>query len=119
LEIWFQDEARVGQQGTLTRIWAKRGSRPRAPRDLRHEWAYIFGAVCPARAATAALVLPHANTEAFSLHLAEISKQVASGAHAILTLDGAGYHAAADLKTPDNITLLPLPAYSPELTWGV
>lgn len=88
LEIWFQDEARVGQQGTLTRIWAKRGSRPRAPRDLRHEWAYIFGAVCPARGATAALVLPHANTEAFSLHLAEISKEVASGVHAILTLDG-------------------------------
>jgi transposase len=115
LEIWFQDEARIGQQGTLTRIWAKQGSRPRAPRDLRHEWAYIFGAVCPARGATAALVLPHANAEAFSLHLAEIGKEVATGAHAILTLDGAGYHAAADLKAPDNITLLPMPSYSPEL----
>ena len=46
VEIWFQDEARIGQQGTLTRIWAKQGSRPRAPRDQRHEWAYIFGAVC-------------------------------------------------------------------------
>ena len=33
VEIWFADEARVGQQGTLTRVWAKRGSRPRAPRD--------------------------------------------------------------------------------------
>jgi transposase len=51
----------------------------------------------------------------FRFHLAEISKEVASGAHAILTLDGAGYHAAADLKTPDDITLLPLPSYSPEL----
>ena len=80
---------RWSSQGTLTRLWAKRGSRPRAPRDLRHEWAYIFGAVCPARGATAALVLPHANTEAFSLHLAEISKEIAAGAHAILTLDGA------------------------------
>ena len=98
MEIWFQDEARIGQQGTLTRIWAKQGSRPR---DQRHEWAYIFGAVCPARGSTAALVLPSANTEAFSLHLAEISKEVTSGAHAILTLDGAGYHAATDLKTPD------------------
>jgi transposase len=35
LEIWFQDEARVGQQGTLTRIWARKGTRPRAPRDQR------------------------------------------------------------------------------------
>jgi hypothetical protein len=74
------DEARVGQHGSLVRIWAKRGSRPRAPRDQRHEWAYIFGAACPARGATAAFVLPNANTEAFSLHLAEISKEVASGA---------------------------------------
>ena len=36
IEVWFADEARVGQQGTLTRVWAKRGSRPRAPRDRRY-----------------------------------------------------------------------------------
>lgn len=45
LEIWFQDEARVGQQGTLTRVWARKGTRPRAPKDCRYAWAYIFGAV--------------------------------------------------------------------------
>ena len=49
VEIWFTDEARVGQQGTLTRVWAKRGSRPRARRDRRFEWAYLFGAICPER----------------------------------------------------------------------
>jgi transposase len=43
IEIWFQDEARIGQQGTLTRVWAKRGTRPRAPRDQRYEWAYMAG----------------------------------------------------------------------------
>jgi len=64
LEVWFQDEARVGQQATLTRVWAERGTRPRAPRDTRYVSAYIFGDVCPARAVTAALVMPHANTEA-------------------------------------------------------
>ena len=58
IEIWWQDEARIGQQGTLTRVWAERGSRPRAPRDQRYEWAYLFGAVCPARDAGVALVLP-------------------------------------------------------------
>ena len=41
LEIWFQDEARVGQQGTLTRIRAERGTRPRAPRDTRYIWAVL------------------------------------------------------------------------------
>ena len=47
VEIWFQDEAQIGQKGTLTRLWARIGSRPRAPRDSRYEWAYLFGAVCP------------------------------------------------------------------------
>ena len=47
IEIWFQDEARIGQKGSLTRLWARRGSRPQAPRDRRYEWAYLFGAVCP------------------------------------------------------------------------
>src|SRR6185437_6398170 len=47
--------------------------------------------------------------------LVEISKQVAAGAHAVLLLDGAGYHQEAALELPPNMTLLPLPAYSPEL----
>ena len=113
LEIWFQDEARVGQQGTLTRIWAERGTRPRAPRDTRYIWSYIFGAVCPERAEAAALIMPHADTQAMSAHLAEIAKTVASGAHALLILDGAGWHGSAELEVPDNITLLKLPPYSP------
>jgi hypothetical protein len=115
VEVWFQDEARVGQQGTLTRLWARRGSRPRAPRDRRHAWAYLFGAVCPERAVGAALVLPYADTAATGLHLAEISRHVAPGAHAVVVLDGAGWHAAGGLAVPDNLTLLPMPPYSPEL----
>ena len=50
-----------------------------------------------------------------NLHLVEISKQVAAGAHAVLLLDGAGYHQEAALELPPNMTLLPLPASSPEL----
>ena len=115
LEIWFQDEARVGQQGTLTRIWAKRGTRPRAPRDTRYKWSYIFGAACPARGATAGLILPNVDAEAMGLHLSEIANSVAPGAHALLIIDGAGWHGAKRLKVPDNITLLKLPPYAPEL----
>lgn len=100
----------------MTRLWAKRGSRPPAPRDCRYDWAYIFGAVCPARGAGAALVLPYANAEAMTLHLAEISRRVAPGAHAVVTLDGAGWHRQGGrLKVPGNVSLLVLPPYSPEL----
>jgi transposase len=115
IEIWFQDEARIGQKNKITRRWAKRGSRPAAPRDQRTKSAYIFGAICPARGRTAGLVLPRCNTEAMSLHLQEISANVAPGAHGLVLLDQAGWHGAKDLVIPDNITLLPLPPRSPEL----
>lgn len=50
------------------------------------------------------------------LHLDEISGRVAPGAHAVVLLDGAGWHQQGGrLKVPDNLTLLPLPPYSPEL----
>ena len=121
-EVWFQDghgvegpHVRIGQQGTLSRIWARRETRPRAPRDQRYRWAYLFGAVCPARGTGAALVLPHANAHAMTLHLDEIGRCVAPGAHGVVLLDGAGYHVAKDLKVPANLSLLPLPPYSPEL----
>lgn len=106
----------MGQQGTLTRVWAEQGSRPPRPRDTRYEWTYLFGAVCPARGCGAGLVLPHANTAAMNLHLDEISRSVTSGAHAVLVLDGAGWHKPGGaLRLPDNISLLTLPPYSPEL----
>lgn len=114
--MWFQDEARIGQQGTLARVWAERGSRPAAPRDQRYAWAYLFGAICPARGIGAALVLPTANAEMMNLHLAEISATVDQRAHAVLVVDGAGWHKIGGaLRVPPNVTLLLLPPYSPEL----
>lgn len=115
IEIWWSDEARVGQKTKLTRRWARRGTRPSAPKDQRTKSAWIFGAVCPARGVGAGLVLPRCNTKAMQGHLDEISTQVAPGAHAVLILDRAGWHTTAKLEIPDNITLLPLPPRAPEL----
>jgi hypothetical protein len=81
LEIWFQDEARVGQKGWLPYIWAPVGSRPPAVRDNRHDSVYLFGAICPGRGVGAAIIMPVANTEAMNQHLKEISTQVRRGAH--------------------------------------
>lgn len=51
-----------------------------------------------------------------TLHLAEISRNVTPGSHAVVWLDGAGWHqTGGKLNVPDNISLLKLPAYSPEL----
>ncbi len=115
IDVWFQDEARVGQQGTLTYVWAKRGSRPPAVRDRRFTWAYLFGAVCPARGTGAAVIMPDVNVEAMNERLAEISQCVSVGAIALVVLDGAGWHNSPRLMLPDNVVLLPLPPYAPEL----
>ena len=94
VEIWFADEARIGQKNKITRRWAKRGTRPSAPRDQRTASAYIFGAICPRDGKGAALVLPTCNTAAMALHLEEIAANVAPGAHAVLVLDQAGWAGA-------------------------
>jgi DDE superfamily endonuclease len=76
----------------------------------------VFGAICPARAVGAAIITPAVSTECMNLHLDEISTQVAPGAVAAVICDGAGWHqSGGGLRLPDNVVLLPLPPYSPEL----
>lgn len=116
VEIWFQDEARVGQKGSLTYVWAPVGSCPLMVRDNRHDSAYIFGAICPARGVGAAIITPTVNIQCMNLHLAEISTQVAPGTVAAIICDGAGWHQrGGELVIPDNVVLIPLPPYAPEL----
>lgn len=118
VEVWHQDEARVGQQGILTYVWADKGSRPAALRDRRRQSAYLFGAVCADRGVGAALVLSNANAnaEAMSLHPVEISRHVATGAHAVVVLGGAGWRQTdGRLRVPGNVSLLRLTPYSPDL----
>jgi len=116
IEIWYQDDARVGQKGTHAYVWAPVGSCPLMVKDNRHDSAYLFGAVCPERGGGAAIIMPTVNTDAMNEHLSEIGTQVAAGAHPVLVLDGAGWHQrSGNLSAPDNITLLSLPPYAPEL----
>ena len=110
-----KDEARIGQKNGLVRQWARRGTRPRQPADQRYENACLFGAICPARGTGAALALPFADTFAMQLHIDEISRHVAKGAHAVLLLDRAGWHTTPKLDMPTNITPILLPSKSPEL----
>ena len=115
VEIWWQDEMRLGQKNGLVRQWARTGTRPRQLRALGYRSAYLFGAICPERGAGAAVVMPKANTEAMQYHIDEIARIVHPGAHAMLLLDGAAWHTADALKWPRNITPLLLPPYAPEL----
>jgi transposase len=113
VEIWFQDETRVGQQGSLTRVWHYCGERPRLIRQQQYMSQYIFGAVCPEKGTSAGLIVSHVNKKMMALHMEEISKQVGRDKHAVVVMDGALWH-QTDLNLA-NVTLLKLPPYSPEL----
>jgi hypothetical protein len=115
IEVWFADEARIGQKNKITRRWARRGTRHAAPTDQRTASTYIFGAICPAQGKGAALVLPRCNTRAMNLHLTEIVQAIEPGAHAVLLVDQAGWHLSHRLIVPPNMTIVPLPPKCPEL----
>lgn len=115
IEVWWQDESRVGQQGSLSRVWAAKGTRPRVVRQRQFLNTYIFGACCPDKDKGCALILPECHTGMMQLHLDEISKNIEDGFHAIIIIDRASWHTTEALNIPRNISLLPLPPYSPEL----
>ena len=113
---WFvQDEARIGQQGTLPRVWARTGSRPSAVRQTEYEWVYLWAAVEPATGASVAMITPTVDTALMQQFLAGLAGTLAPDEHAVLVLDQAGWHVAKALEVPANLTLLFLPPYSPEL----
>lgn len=115
IDVWFQDEARFGQQNQTTRIWARKGTRPRVVRQQQFDYGYLFGAVCPATGKTEAFISPFVNKEVMTQHLKQISEATAPNRHAVVIVDGAGWHTMDTAALFSNVTLIKLPPYSPEL----
>ncbi len=117
VEVWYQDEARLGLKPIVRRVWARRGQRPRAPSQTRYEWLYVYGFVHPEGGETYWLVLPTVSIEAMSLALGEFARDVGAGPakQVVLVLDQAGWHTSGKVTVPEGITLMPLPAKTPEL----
>lgn len=115
LRIYFQDESRFGQQGTITNVWAQKGSRPTAVRQTEYEYLWVLGAVCPETGHAEGLLSPQLNTTIVNEFLAQFAGTIGADEHAVMLWDGAGFHASRQLRVPDNVTVVTLPAYSPEL----
>lgn len=109
VDVWFQDEARFGQQNTTTRLWAERGSRPRAVKQQQFEYAYLFGSVCPTRGIGEAMVVPWVNKEIMVEHLKQISAVTEKGRHAVVIMDGAGWHTNDIAQEFHNLSIIKLP----------
>ncbi|MGQ0711789.1 MAG: IS630 family transposase [Rhodoferax sp.] len=114
IKLMFQDEARFGRISDVRRCWAPKPMRPLCQAMLTHEYTYVFGAVDVCTGELDSLVLPHVNTQCMQLFLNEVARRH-PGEKIVMVIDGAGWHRSDKLRAPDNIYLLKLPPYAPEL----
>lgn len=114
LRVMFQDEARFGRISDCCYCWAKFPMRPTVKAMLTHQYVYAYGAVSILDGAFDSLVLPHVNSECMAIFLREIAGRYPND-NIVMILDGAGWHKSQSMPIPDNIRLLLLPPYSPEL----
>jgi transposase len=110
----FADEARFGRINRPRPCWAPTGIRPEVAAQLIREYIYLYGAVAPKDGTCVYLIMPTSNTACFQIFLDILARKFARQ-DILLVLDGAPNHRCGDLTLPDNISLLFLPPYSPEL----
>ena len=115
IRVYFEDESRFGQQGTVTHVWAKKGSRPTALRQTEYQYLWVLGAVCPETGKSEGLISPCLNAGVINIFLDQFSKEIAADEHAVLIWDQAGFHTSTKLKIPANVSIVELPPDSPEL----
>ena len=117
VEVWAQDEHRVGLKPILRRVWAPKGVRPVVRVRPRYEWVWVYGFVQPETGRTEWLLLPRVNQALFELALEQFAQAVGAGPakQVVLVLDQAGWHIARGLRVPAGLHLVYLPAHSPEL----
>ncbi len=117
IELWAEDEARLGLKPIARRVWAPRGRRPTANGRTKYQWLYIYGFVHPASGRNLELILPAANTDWMALSLAEFARWADPAGEKLLVVlvDNAGWHVAKRRGVPPNVMLHRLPPGTPEL----
>ena len=114
IRLMFQDEARFGRINDVRRAWAPKPMRPLCQAMITHEYTYAYAAVDVVSGQLDSLIMPHVNTDCMQMFLEELSTRYLTE-HIVMILDGAGWHRSHALKPPNNITLIALPPYAPEL----
>lgn len=109
-----QDEGLFGRINEPRKCWAPCRSRPIVGKQIVRQYLYVYAAVCPKFGQMTSLILPYANTDMMNLFLTKVSDDF-KNYFVIMQIDQAGWHVSKKLNVPENIRLLPQPAYSPEL----
>jgi transposase len=118
VELWCEDEHRLGLKPIIRKAWSPIGQRPLVNVHQRYQWTYLYAFARPKTGEVHWLILPTVNAQAFSLALENFAREVRAGKgkRILLVLDRAGWHTAKKkLKVPEGIHLEFLPSHSPEL----
>ena len=110
----FQDEAGFGRINKPKYCWCEKGTRPSVPCHHIREYRYVYGAVEPLTGESCFIVMPYCNTDCMNLFLEELSNTFTRD-KIILVCDGAAWHKSVALKIPENIELIFIPPYTPEM----
>lgn len=114
VRVTFQDEARFGRMVRIRRCWAPSPLRPAVCNGYERQFVYVYGAVSPLQGELDWMICSQMNTERMNEFMAQLS-QAHLDELVVLILDGASSHKSHELHIPENIRLLRLPGYSPEL----
>jgi hypothetical protein len=114
IRLMFQDEARFGRMVRIRRCWAPAPLRPKVPNGYEREFVYVYGAVSPVEGDLDWQICREMNTDRMGEFLQQVGTTHIDD-FIVMVLDGAASHKAKALAIPENIRLLPLPGYSPEL----
>ena len=112
--IYCQDESRFGLMTLTGRRLTIKGVKPICPYQHKFVNTYLFGAFSPINGKHLILELPHCNSANFQVFMDELAKEDKEE-FKIMILDNGAFHKAKSLVIPQNIALIFLPPYSPEL----
>ncbi len=118
IEVWAEDEGRVGLKPITRKVWAKRGQRPIAVQKRGYEWLHVYGFVQPSTGRSEFWVMSHVDTPTMSAVLEAFATTVnpLGDRIIVLLLDNAGWHTSNDLVIPQGIRLHHILPYTPELS---
>jgi transposase len=112
--VFFEDEARFGRISKELACWVKKAVVPTVAKQMIREYIYAYSALSPQTGDCFSFISPHCNTDAMNLFLNQLANQYNSY-RIVMILDKAGWHISKTLALPQNIRLLHLTPYSPEL----
>ncbi len=114
VRLMFQDEARFGRLSDPRRCWAPWPIRPLVRRALIREYVYAYAAVTPADGHLDWMLADDMAAKTMGIFLQQVA-QSHTNEFVIMVLDGAPSHRSRELEIPEQMALIRLPPYAPEL----